>query len=727
MRFRFLIAFLALASPLAGQTLPQPTARDTAFKKKFYDEANRTNGPRKTVIKKLADSLVMATPAPPPIPAAPIADFTAKCDTTFLCQFDATKSTGYKLSYLWDCGALPNCVPGNTAAFGFKYPHEGDRTTVLTVRDSLARTNAKTLTFTVPKPDTVIPIPPPDTTTPPPPADTTLGIVPPALPRSVPDFQPKPCIRSVDVLAGANLQTALNAAQPGDCLELAPGATWQGNFKLPTRTCTSATQWITIRTKGVLDVPGTRMDSVQAKGFARIINANNQYAIGTTDPTQCWQIMHLNLQRDPAATVLVYHLIVLGFSGSDGNTSIATNPKDIILRRNWIHGTATGELVRCVAVNGIRIAIVDNFIDDCHATGFDSQAIEGWNGAGPILIQNNFLAGAGENVMFGGADPADSTLNPSDITIRRNHFMKRLEWKDAGFSIKNGFELKNARRVLVDANVWSPCAWVKSQVGMCIVIKTSTGGANSTVEAGTTDLTFTNNWTDQSNRGFNVMGQDCTAQACGPGKTMRTNRVLVQNNLFTNIGTSNGIVGNDGWLILATSAPQNVLLRSNTFVGNTPGKGLAFYISGDSSLWNNFRFRKNVLAGQGYYAIGADCQKPTHAAALDCLIGPGRWTFDNNLVSEVDQTFWSKYPATNTMKVTIGELGLTNDYRVPNFPGVGADITALNAKIAGVVTTPTPLAGRKPPRATAPPIAPRYTSEDIEWCRRNACSLPLQP
>ena len=43
---------------------------------------------------------------------------------------------------------------------------------------------------------------------------------------------------------------------------------------------------------------------------------------------------------------------------------------------------------------------------------------------------------------------------PSDIEIRRNHFYKPLTWKGAGWAIKNLFELKNARRVLVEGNVF---------------------------------------------------------------------------------------------------------------------------------------------------------------------------------------------------------------------------------------------------------------------------------
>src|SRR5262249_38836706 len=51
------------------------------------------------------------------------------------------------------------------------------------------------------------------------------------------------------------------------------------------------------------------------------------------------------------------------------------------------------------------------------------------NGSGPFRIVNNHLEAAGENLMFGGADPAIPQQIPSDIEICHNHFFKPLTWK----------------------------------------------------------------------------------------------------------------------------------------------------------------------------------------------------------------------------------------------------------------------------------------------------------
>ena len=75
-------------------------------------------------------------------------------------------------------------------------------------------------------------------------------------------------------------------------------------------------------------------------------------------------------------------------------------------------------------MNSASTAIVDSYISDIHEVGADSQAICCWNGPGPFKIVNNYLEAAGENVMFGGADPSIAELVPSDIEFRHNHCFK---------------------------------------------------------------------------------------------------------------------------------------------------------------------------------------------------------------------------------------------------------------------------------------------------------------
>jgi hypothetical protein len=82
-------------------------------------------------------------------------------------------------------------------------------------------------------------------------------------------------------------------------------------------------------------------------------------------------------------------------------------------------------------VNSRSTEILNSYIADIKAVGQDSQAIAGWNGPGPFAIINNYLEAAGENVLFGGADPAIAGLVPQDIVIRRNHIARPVTWRQA--------------------------------------------------------------------------------------------------------------------------------------------------------------------------------------------------------------------------------------------------------------------------------------------------------
>src|SRR6185295_19787625 len=142
----------------------------------------------------------------------------------------------------------------------------------------------------------------------------------------------------------------------------------------------------------------------------------------------------------------------------------------------------------------------------------------GWNGPGPFQIENNYLEAAGENLLFGGSDPSIPDLVPSDIEIKRNHFAKPLVWRMAqaghdakAWTVKNLLELKNARRVLVDGNLFEH-NWVQAQNGFAILftVRNQNGRAPwSVVE----DVTFSNNVLRGTAQGVNILGHDNNAPA----------------------------------------------------------------------------------------------------------------------------------------------------------------------------------------------------------------------
>src|SRR5439155_1589234 len=98
--------------------------------------------------------------------------------------------------------------------------------------------------------------------------------------------------------------------------------------------------------------------------------------------------------------------------------SLDRTPNVILIDRCYIHGTPAGSVRRGIVLNGARLAVVGSYLSDFHDRGADSQAITGWNGPGPFQIVNNYLEAAGENVIFGGADPAIDPHVPADIELR---------------------------------------------------------------------------------------------------------------------------------------------------------------------------------------------------------------------------------------------------------------------------------------------------------------------
>ena len=118
-----------------------------------------------------------------------------------------------------------------------------------------------------------------------------------------------------------------------------------------------------------------------------------------------------------------------------------------------ITGDAAVGQRRGIAVNAAHVTIANSDIRDIKDVGQDSQAICGWNTPGPVTIRNNYLEAAGENIMFGGAHINIPNVVPSDILVEDNFLTKDPLWRGMSWTVKNLFELKNARRVLVRRNI----------------------------------------------------------------------------------------------------------------------------------------------------------------------------------------------------------------------------------------------------------------------------------
>ncbi len=107
-------------------------------------------------------------------------------------------------------------------------------------------------------------------------------------------------------------------------------------------------------------------------------------------------------------------------------TQLAQVPYAFVLDRLYVHGDPVLGQKRGIALHSSDTTLINSYVSDCKAIGQDSQALSGYNGPGNYLIENNYLEGAAENVLFGGADPRIPNLVTANITFRRNYLSKPL-------------------------------------------------------------------------------------------------------------------------------------------------------------------------------------------------------------------------------------------------------------------------------------------------------------
>ena len=428
----------------------------------------------------------------------------------------------------------------------------------------------------------------------------------------------------IAVGAGGDLQDAINRAQPGDTIALEAGATFVGNFVLPRKKALSSSRFEPRRRR----VAGSnqRMRPTQAPLLAKLKSSNSTgrpadrprraplAAAAARVPSECRRVHgHHPARRRltrPERSLEVPH---------DLSWTAAT------FRRCPKVGQKRG-----IALNSASTTIVNSYISDIKAAGQDSQAVCGWNGPGPFVIENNYLEAAGENFMLGGSDPSIHNLVSSDVTFRRNHLSKRLDWRRSKWSVKNLFELKSARRVLVENNLLE-YNWEAAQPGFAIVLTPRNSGGNSpwsTVE----DIRFQSNVVRHVAAVFNILGED-NIRPSGPAR-----RIQIVNNLFYDV--DDDAWGGNGVFMQLGEDPADVRVVHNTILhtgnlvsayGGTKAKPTPIV---------GFDFENNVARHNTYGVIGT-----SRAPGADSLATffPGA-VFTHNVLAGGNA---SRYPGGN--------------------------------------------------------------------------------
>ena len=399
-------------------------------------------------------------------------------------------------------------------------------------------------------------------------------------PQAVVDTQPvTQGGRVLAVAVGGNLQAVLDGARGGDTIVLPAGATFKGPLTLPRVT---GEGWIEIRSASADGLtPGRRVSPADAPKMARIVGGDGADAAVRTAPG-AHHVRFVGIEFTVTPGAYSTGLIRLG---NGDETRVEDLPHHIIIDRCWVHGDAARGGKRGLALNAGHVAVIDSHFSDWKAQGQETQAIAGWNGSGPFKIANNYLEAAGINILIGGADPTIPNLVPSDIEIRGNHLAKPVAWRREPWTVKNLFELKNARRVVVAGNVLEH-AWGQAQSGTAVLFSPRQDGRApwSVVE----DVIFVDNIVRGAASGMKISGHDDSAP------TAQTRRIVIRNNLFEEI--DGRAWGGDGRLFTLLTGTDGVVIEHNTaFPSNT-------VITAEGPPHTGFVFRHNVTL-HGTYGI----------------------------------------------------------------------------------------------------------------------------
>jgi hypothetical protein len=541
----------------------------------------------------------------------------------------------------------------------------------------------------------------------------------------------------VSVPAGGNLQLALNNAQCGDTISLQAGATFTGSFNFPAKSCDD-NHWIIVRTSApdsALPAEGQRATPCNA-GVASL-PGRPQYACSNPQNVMAKLVFTTSgvgpIQFDSGANH--YRLIGLELTRPAGTKPSPTlmavvtggTADHIVVDRSWLHGTAQDETRLGFQLAGTtNVAVVDSYFSDFHCTSrsgtcTDAHAIGGGNGNNPggiYKIEDNFLEASGEAVMFGGGN---ATTTPTDIEIRRNHFYKPMQWMKgepnfvggpAGdpFIVKNHLELKNAVRVLVEANLMEDSWGGFSQVGYGILLSPKNqhtqSGDNVCPVCQVTDVTI--RYTKISHAGAGI--QLATAMS-GDGKNgapaLAGTRWSIHDVVMDDI--SRKYVGGGSLFEVQNGWPANPLntVTINHITG-FPDPTSHIIIMGDvypNPMMHGFVFTNNVVI-TGAYPIWNSGGGPNSCAYSNVPVKSlstcfTSYTFANNALiappSSAPPSAWptgNYFPQTAVNQFVRYNDGVGGNYELdPSSPyknkgtdgrDLGADIAGLEAALAGV-------------------------------------------
>ena len=194
------------------------------------------------------------------------------------------------------------------------------------------------------------------------------------------------------------------------------------------------------------------------------------------------------------------------------------------------------------------------------------------------------------------------------------------------WTVKNIFELKNSRRVVVERNVIEN-NWQAAQAGYAIVLTPRNSGGQCTWCA-VQDVTFRYNIVRHTASAINILGYDNgypSGQARG---------IVFRDNLFCDV--NNSAWGGNGWLALLGDGPADITLDHNT----VDHAGTSIIYAYGTSVISGLQFTNNLTKHNTYGIFGSGA---TYGSAIIAKYFPDG-VITANVLAGGSAT---KYPAGN--------------------------------------------------------------------------------
>lgn len=476
----------------------------------------------------------------------------------------------------------------------------------------------------------------------------------------------------------SDLQDAINTAKPGTLIIIDAGYVLRGSYKLPKKE--NSEKWIIIMSARMDALPNEaeRINPFAVTGIAEYplqkdvmpkivtVNTSGIPCFYTESGAHHYRLVGLEITADTAVKNS-YGLVNLG-ENTKNQSTLNSSPGYMVIDRCYVHGHSKADIMKYgVGLNCRYGAVIDSYISDFHSVGYDAQAISGTNGQGPFKILNNYLEASGENIMFGGAAPTIAGLVPSDIEIKQNYFFKPLRWRVGSpeyegkhWTIKNLFELKTGKRVLLEGNImensWADLPIGQSGYAIVLTIRTENDKAP---QADVGDITIRNNLVRNCGAGITISGRD------DGGKGIRSERITIVNNLFDNIngkefGDLNVNGPNDGTFI-KLGEPYDVIVDHNTIFQTGPITWVTKKVEGFTFTNNITNSRANAAGYQGIYGPGYQQGNKTIEYYFNDITDESR-RMDKNVFIGGDEAKYTNFSTMSKNYFPIDEkyVGFTN-------------------------------------------------------------------